>query len=426
VTDLPQGWVETTLGNLGSYWNGRAFKKFEWRPEGEGRQIIRIQDLTGSNQNPNYFAGNADDRNTARAGDILISWAATLGVFEWRGPEAVINQHIFKMDSFINKRFHRYLLESVLDDLRRRSHGTGMVHVTRKVFDDTPVSLPPLAEQERIVAAIEEQFSRLEEAVRLIRSGLDRLPVIRQAVLGSVMPNPLPASWKLLTVEDVGTIGLGRQRSPRYHSGPNMRPYLRVANVHEDRIDLTDVKEMDFPPEQVGRYELRPGDVLLNEGQSPEFVGRPAMYRDEMPGACYTNSLIRFRPFDFVNGEYALLVFLRHLRFGRFQREAQITTNIAHMAAGRFKRVEFPVPPLDVQDAIIQDVRRRLSLLGAFEKELLNALARSGHLRRSILESAFSGRLVPQDPDDEPAAKLLARIAAKDAATTKPRRRQRA
>jgi type I restriction enzyme S subunit len=282
--------------------------------------------------------------------------------------------------------------------------------------------IPPLAEQRMLVAALEEQLSRLDDAVRLIASGINRLPLIRRAVLDQVMPDPLPAGWKLLTVEEAGTVELGRQRSPKYHSGPNMKPYLRVANVHEDRIDLSDVKEMDFPPEQLARHELHPGDILLNEGNgSPELVGSPAMYRGELPGACFTNSLIRFRPFDSVDGEYALLVFLRHLDSGRFQSAAQITT-IAHMAAGRFKRVEFPVPPPDEQRAIVLEVRRQLSLLGAFETALRVALKRSEALRRSILAAAFRGELVPQDPADEPASGLLARIAA---ARPTPARRTR-
>ncbi len=419
MTDtLSRGWAPSTLGQLGNYWNGRGFKKSEWRKHGEGRPIIRIQDLTGSGSSPNWFDGDVDERNVARAGDVLISWAATLGVFEWRGPEAVINQHIFKLESFIDPPFHRYLIEHALTDLRRLSHGSGMVHVTRGVFDGTPVLVPPLQEQRRIVVALEEECSRLDEAVRLVQSALRRLPLVRRGVLERVMPDPLPEHWKLLTVEEAGHVDLGRQRSPQYHTGPNMRPYLRVANVHEDRIDLGDVKEMHFPPEQLARYELQPGDILLNEGQSPEFVGRPAMYRGDLPGACFTNSLIRFRPFDFVDGEYVLLVFLRHLRFGRFQREAQITTNIAHMAARRFKRVEFPVPPLDEQREIVQDVRRQLSLLDAFDAELRTALRRSESLRGGILAAAFRGKLAPQDPADEPASELLARIAAERPAPT--------
>lgn len=290
--------------------------------------------------------------------------------------------------------------------------GTTRKRVSRRNLATVILRLPPFDEQSRISASIDKYISNLRSATVLLESAVVRLPLIRRAVLGEVMPDPLPDGWKVLTVEEVGTVELGRQRSPRYHSGPNMKPYLRVANVHEDRIDLSDVKEMDFPPEQLARHELRPGDILLNEGQSPEFVGRPAMYRGELPGVCFTNSLIRFRPFDFVDGEYALLVFLRHLRFGRFQREAQITTNIAHMAAGRFKRVEFPVPPLDEQRAIVFEVRRQLSLLGAFEVALQVALKRSETLRRAILAAGFRGELVAQDPSDEPASELLARIAA--------------
>ena len=75
-----------------------------------------------------------------------------------------------------------------------------------------------------------------------------------------------------------------------------MRPYLRVANVYEDRLDLSDVKQMNFTPNEYETFHLRDGDILLNEGQSIELVGRPAMYRGEVPGACFQNTLVRFRP----------------------------------------------------------------------------------------------------------------------------------
>jgi type I restriction enzyme, S subunit len=105
----------------------------------------------------------------------------------------------------------------------------------------------------------------------------------------------LPAGWVWARVSDVGDVKLGRQRSPEHHDGPHMRPYLRVANVYENRIDLSDVLRMNFSPEEFETYELRYGDILLNEGQSLEWVGRPAMYRDELPGACFQNTLVRFR-----------------------------------------------------------------------------------------------------------------------------------
>jgi type I restriction enzyme S subunit len=420
MTGLPAGWAWTTLGEIGDYLNGRGFKKTEWKES--GRPIIRIQNLTGSGNNFNYFDGEPEERYTARDGDLLVSWAATLGVYVWRGPEAVINQHIFKVESRIDRPFHRYLLLAILNDLQRQTHGSGMVHITKSKFELTPVPLPPLNEQRRIVAAIEEQFSRLDAADQMIRAALRRISILRRAILVSVIPRPLPSHWKMLRVDDAGSVQLGRQRSPKYHHGSNMKPYLRVANVFEDRIDLTDVMAMHFSADELERYALHCGDILLNEGQSPELVGRAAMFRGELTEVCFTNSLIRFQPGPEVDGEFALLVFRSHLHSGRFQQEARITTNIAHMAAGRFKTVEFPLPPAGEQSAIVTETRRRLSLVDALESDVRLAVQRGSALRRTILERAFRGQLVPQDPTDEPAMVMLKGIAAHQA-TTPPKRR---
>src|SRR5689334_18744687 len=92
---VPEGWKRTTIGELGRYLNGRGFKTSEWART--GRPIIRIQDLTGSNKNPNYFNGAIEDRYIVEPGDLLVSWSATLGAYIWDGPEAVLNQHIFKV-----------------------------------------------------------------------------------------------------------------------------------------------------------------------------------------------------------------------------------------------------------------------------------------------------------------------------------------
>lgn len=173
-----------------------------------------------------------------------------------------------------------------------------------------------------------------------------------------------------------------------------MRPYLRVANVFEDRIDTSDVLEMNFTPTEYEIYKLGYGDILLNEGQSPKFLGRPAMYRDEIPGACFQNTLIRFRALEGILPLYALYVFRAHMHSGRFAKEATITTNIAHLSAGRFATVEFPLAPIAEQHRIILEMERRLSVVAALEQTLAHNLARAEKLRQSILKRAFAGRLV--------------------------------
>jgi restriction endonuclease S subunit len=200
----------------------------------------------------------------------------------------------------------------------------------------------------------------------------------------------LPAGWVWTTIGEVGEVMLGRQRSPKWHTGAHMRPYLRVANVFEDRIDLSHVMEMDFPPDQFERFKLEPGDILLNEGQSPEWVGRPAMYRGELPGACFTNSLIRFRPLPGVDGRYALYLFRHHLRSRRFMREARITTNIAHLSSKRFVSVEFPLPPEAEQIRIVAALEEHLSRLEAAESAARSARGRLALLWDAALQEVFS------------------------------------
>lgn len=173
-----------------------------------------------------------------------------------------------------------------------------------------------------------------------------------------------------------------------------MRPYLRVANVFEDRIDTTDLKEMDFT-DVFDRYRLAPGDVLLNEGQSPELLGRPAIYRGHPADVAFTNTLLRFRAGPKITPEWALLVFRQHMHSGRFAQEARITTNIAHLSSKRFKTVEFPVPPEDEQRRIVEILEGHLSHLDAAVDGLSMALTRLDALRASLLSSARRGPMTP-------------------------------
>lgn len=207
-----------------------------------------------------------------------------------------------------------------------------------------------------------------------------------------------------------------------------MRPYLRVQNVFEDRIDLDDVMEMDFSSADLEKYALHPGDILLNEGQSPQYLGRPAMYRGELPGVCFTNSLIRFQASDSVLSGFALLVFRDSMHSGRYVEKGTITTNIAHLSAGRFGEVDFPLPPLAEQQEIVRRAQKLFSLADQLEARLNAARKVVDRLTPALLAKAFRGELVPQDPTDEPASVLLKRIRAArqaEAGAGKPSRRGR-
>ncbi len=172
-----------------------------------------------------------------------------------------------------------------------------------------------------------------------------------------------------------------------------MHPYLRVANVFEDRIDTTDVMQMTFSDEEFERYRLRPGDVLLNEGQSPRLLGRPAIYRGQPPDVAFTNSLIRFRAGPSVAPEWALAVFRHYMRSRRFMRESRITTNIAHLSAKRFSAVEFLSRQSESSSG--SSPPSRSSLRGETpESRRWNACARNKRMRAAVLRAAVTGQLV--------------------------------
>lgn len=220
----------------------------------------------------------------------------------------------------------------------------------------------------------------------------------------------LPEGWVWARIDQAGGVQLGRQRAPQFHSGENMVPYLRVANVFEERIDISDVMEMHFSKEDEASFLLSAGDVLLNEGQSLELVGRPAIYRGELPRACFTNTLVRFRADNGVLAEYAIAVFLHYMQSGRFRKIAKITTNIAHLGAGRFAELEFPLPSTDEQIEIVRLLQAGTEEIQRQGAAIALALKQSSAQRQNILRAAFAGQLVPQDPNEEPASVLLGRI----------------
>lgn len=311
------------------------------------------------------------------------------------------------------------------------SGAVGQQRVPKSFVLESIFPLPPLSEQKRIADKLDAVLARVDAC----RERLDRVPGIlkrfRRSVLAAAtsgalteewraentdIPQTHPDTWEICKIRDVGSVQLGRQRSPKYHHGDNMRPYLRVQNVFEDKIDISDIMEMEFSETDFKKYQLHYGDILLNEGQSPEYLGRPAMFREELENVCFTNTLIRFQAYERVIPGYALLVFRNHMHSGRYRTEGNITTNIAHLGAGRFANVEFPLPPIEEQHEIVRRVEALFAHADALEAKYRAAREQVDRLTPAVLAKAFRGELVPQDPNDEPAAELLERIRAARAA----------
>lgn len=165
---MPQGWTTIKVGDVANYINGRAFKPEEW--EQEGLPIIRIQNLNDKNASYNRTTETFESKYLIHSGDLLFAWAASLGTYIWNGNDAWLNQHIFKVEPylFIEKQYLYYVFEAMTTEFYTQSHGSGMVHITKKQFEDIELLLPPLEEQKRIIQAIKLISIRLD----LIMEGL--------------------------------------------------------------------------------------------------------------------------------------------------------------------------------------------------------------------------------------------------------------
>jgi type I restriction enzyme S subunit len=169
---------------------------------------------------------------------------------------------------------------------------------------------------------------------------------------------------------------------------------------------------MNFDPGELDTYALKYGDILLNEGQSPELVGRPAIYRDEVPGACFQNTLIRFRGCPRVDADFVLLVFRHYMHAGIFRGIARWSTNIAHLGLERFRALQFPVPPLEEQKRIVKEAQRHLIQSAEVKTATQASLGRLPEIERELLAAAVAGELAPQDAGEEAASALVKRLGA--------------
>jgi type I restriction enzyme, S subunit len=217
----------------------------------------------------------------------------------------------------------------------------------------------------------------------------------------------LPEGWCWASVDDISELQLGQQRAPIHTAAEKTHPYVRAANITWDGLDLSDIKRMGFP--DPARYRLKPGDVLLNEASgSPSEVGKPAIWRGEIPDCCYQKTLLRVRPISCsVPSEWIHLAFLADARLGRFARMAP-GVGILHLTADRMLSWPIALSPTLEQKEILRLAGDALAKL----KELTMTLGRvSSNLTsvdRAILTTAFRGELVGQDSNGKAAAAMLA------------------
>ncbi len=247
-------------------------------------------------------------------------------------------------------------------------------------------NLPPLPEQRRLV----DILSRAEGIVRLRREAEKKAAELIPALFIDLFGDPAtnPKGWPVAKIGELGHVQLGRQRAPKYQTGAYSHPYVRVANVFEDRIDVADLRSMDFDEIDFAQYQLKHGDILLNEGQSTELVGRPALWRNQVENCCFQNTLIRFQPNPArLLPEFALIALLRYYKTGVLSQISSKTSSIAHLGAGRFSKLPLVYPPLSLQADFID----KLTAIRSIQRQQSAATAKAQASFDALLAEAFGG-----------------------------------
>ncbi|GGJ64447.1 restriction endonuclease subunit S [Virgibacillus salexigens] len=445
--EIPKNWVWTKLGKIANYYNGKAFKSTDWSKE--GRPIIRIQDLTGTNKGePNYFGGQVAEKHEITEGDLLISWSATLGVYRWTGPDAVLNQHIFKVESFIDKKYHYYAMQSIIASLYNQTHGSGMVHVTKKVFDETPFPLPNLNEQKRIAEKMERLLSKIDEAKQLIDEAKEKFELRRAAILNKafrgeltkkwrkINPNvvdaetlyskikesevgkrkktkginnnelryDIPSTWKWVRLRDIFSItsgGTPKRSESKYYEGDI--PWIKTGEVRWNRI--YDSKEkITIEAIANSSAKLLPINTVLVAMYGQGLTrGRASILGIE---ATCNQAVCALLPNEYILPEYLFYYFMEG-----YQRFRQIAKggNQENLSATMISDFLFPLPPVEEQSAII-DILGSIFNGESKVNEIIDLQKNVDELKQSILSKAFRGELGTNDPSEENAIELLKEV----------------
>lgn len=333
------------LGDIATYVNGYAFKPDD---RGDyGLPIIRIQDLTGNTYDLGFYDGDYPKKIEINNGDILISWSASLGVYEWKRGKALLNQHIFKVvfdkEVDVSKKYFVYAVKYKLEELSRKSHGATMKHVIKKDFDNTKIPFPSFVRQKEIA-------ERLEKTSKIIsgrKKQLQKLDELIQARFVELFGDPAlnPNGWEKVNLGSVCDVRDGTHDSPKYFT--EGYPLVTSKNVTSGRIDFTDcslICEEDYKKINE-RSKVDFGDILM---PMIGTVGKPVIVDVDAEFAIKNVALIKF-----YDDSKVINIFVRALLQSDYFDRAVISRirggTQKFIALGDIRKLEICLPPMATQ-----------------------------------------------------------------------------
>ncbi|HVF04021.1 MAG TPA: restriction endonuclease subunit S [Frankiaceae bacterium] len=437
MTRLPSGWEWSTIGEVADVALGR--QRSPQHHVGPNMlpymrsANITWQGIDTSDVKEMNFEKSEAERFELQQGDLLLNEAS--GSPNEVGKPAVWHGEIARccfQNTILRVRSRGPLTDylywycraaALAGRFGEAGRGVNIRHLGKEALSAFPIPVPPLAEQARVVAAIQENFSHLDAAEESLVRAVRRLSVHRQSQTASFMDKQ---GWAWTTLGAIADLRGGVTKDANLQKDESFVevPYLRVANVQRGCLDLNDVASIRVSSAKAEALRLEQGDILFNEGGDRDKLGRGWVWEGQIDNCIHQNHVFRARLTSPEFDPYFVSIHANTWGRGWFEQHGRQTTNLASISLTTLKKFPVPVPSRSEQERIVRSLRSAAEARDRLASSLATARGRANLLRQSILAAAFSGQLVRQYPADEPASVLLERIRADRASAPAARRRK--
>ena len=326
-------------------------------------------------------------------GTLMVAMYGSIGKLGITGMRCCTNQAIAYAKELhgVTTKYMVYYMAMIKSELISKGKGGTQKNISQTVLNSLIVAYPPsINEQERIVAKIEELFSDLDNAVETLNDTKTQLEVYRQAVYASIYDynNVRP-------ITDFFEVTGGLTKNSKRNTLPKKMPYLRVANVYFNMLDLSEIKEIGVNEQEIEKCLLKKNDLLFVEGNgSKSQIGRVAIWDGSIENCLHQNHLIKARPLGNMIPAYALFYLISGGGRKQINEVSKSTSGLYTLSTNKVRELMIPYCDYEKQQQGVDEIESRLSVCKSIEETVDTALQQATAMRQSILKQAFEGRLL--------------------------------